>query len=63
MLRIGVVAVLLLALLHGSTSRSTLVYASADDRAIALVRSVIEKMGWPIRNAEFSGANWTLRLT
>src|SRR2546430_11518909 len=45
MLRIGVAAVLLFALLQGPTSRSTLVYASTDDRAIALVRSAIEKMG------------------
>ena len=41
----GVVAVLLLALLHGSTSRSTFAYASTDDRAVALVHSAIEKMG------------------
>src|SRR6267142_2288051 len=45
MLRRGVVAVLLLALLHGSTARSTLVYASTDDRAVALVHSAIKKMG------------------
>lgn len=45
MLRIGVGAVLILALLHGATSRSTLVHASTDDRAAALVRSAIEKMG------------------
>lgn len=45
MLRITVIAVLLFALLDGSTSRSTLVYASTNDRAIALVRSAIEKMG------------------
>lgn len=45
MLRIGVVAVLLLALLHGSTSRSTFVYASTDDRAVVFVHSAIEKMG------------------
>lgn len=45
MLRIGVAVVLLLALFYVSTSRSTFVYASNDDRAVALVRSVIEKMG------------------
>jgi len=45
MFRIGAVAVLLLALPHGSTSRSTFVYASTADRAIGWVRSAIEKMG------------------
>lgn len=45
MLRIGVVTVLLLALVPGLTSRSTFAYASTDDRAVALVRSAIEKMG------------------
>jgi hypothetical protein len=45
MLRTGVAAVLLLALFYVSTSRSTFVYASNDDRAVALVHSAIEKMG------------------
>lgn len=45
MLRIGVIAVLLVALFLGSPSRSTFIQASTDERAAALVRSAIERMG------------------
>lgn len=45
MFKIAITAVLLLVLLYGLTSSSAFVYASTDDRAIALVRSAVEKMG------------------
>jgi hypothetical protein len=45
MFKMAGTAVLFLVLLNGLTSRSNFVYASTDDRAIAVVRSAIEKMG------------------
>lgn len=45
MLKISVSAVLLLALLFGVISRSTIVYASPDDQARTLVHTAAEKMG------------------